>query len=130
MPRRSLKVALPFLIVTVLSGCDNVIWGGVDWQIVPPPPPMAARDLEPDAQVTAEFGLPTGPLVFHLIQGEGGSQLVPVAEIVGDTMRTVRRPANVSQEAYETRFRETVIPLGAQFEVFRRGARVGTFIAQ
>src|SRR5690606_21949836 len=57
-------------------------------------------------------------------------QLIPVAEIVGDTLRTIRRPANVSQEAYEVRFRETVVPLGAQFEVFRRGARVGTFTAQ
>src|SRR5690606_911215 len=42
----------------------------------------------------------------------------------------VTRPAGVSPEAYESRFRETVIPVGAQFDVFRRGARVGTFVAQ
>lgn len=99
-------------------------------QFVPPPPTMAVDQIEPDAQAFAEFGLPSGPLVFHLTEGPNGWSLIPVAEILGDTMRTIRRPANVSREAYEGRFRETVIPIGAQFEVFRRGARVGTFIAQ
>ena len=28
----------------------------------------------------AEFGLPTGPLVFHLVPGDGGMQLIPVGE--------------------------------------------------
>lgn len=130
MRRLHVKNSAPLLILVALAGCDNVIWGGVDWQIVPPPPPLATEQIEPDAQTFAEFGLPSGPLVFHLVQGEGGSQLIPVAELAGDTLRTIRRPASVSREAYEGRFRETVLPLGAQFEVFRRGARVGTFIAQ
>lgn len=129
MRRRLSASPLLLLIVTALSACDNVIWGGADIQIVPPPPAMAAS-LEPDAQTYAEFGLPTGPLVFHLVQYEGGSRLTPVAEIAGDSIRSLRRPANVSQEAYETRFRDTVLPIGAQFEVYRRGARVGTFVAQ
>jgi hypothetical protein len=130
--RRPLRTkSAPILILLALTGCDNVTWGGADVQFVPPPPPMAADQIEPDAQAFAEFGLPSGPLVFYLTEGPtGGWQLTPVAEIVGDTMRTIRRPANVSPEAYEGRFRETVIPIGAQFEVFRRGARVGTFIAQ
>jgi hypothetical protein len=130
MRRRFLAWSVPLLIVTATAGCDNVVWGGADIQIVPPPPPQAGIPIEPDAQVFAEFGLPTGPLVFHLHQDEGGSRLVPLAEVAGERLRMVRRPPGVSPEAYESRFRETVIPVGAQFDVFRRGARVGTFVAQ
>jgi hypothetical protein len=42
----------------------------------------------------------------------------------------LRRPAGVSPQAYEERFRETVLPVGSQFRVFRRGAPVGTFVVQ
>jgi len=118
------------LMITLAAGCDNVIWGGSDIQILPPPPPLASLHLEPDAQVFAEFGLPTGPLVFHVSQRDGATVLLPVAEMVGDGFRQVRRPLGVAPDAFESRFRETVIPVGAQFEVFRRGVRVGTFIAQ
>lgn len=120
----------PLLIVTVLSGCDNVIWGGADIQIVPPPPVQTAQ-IESDVRLSSEFGLPTGPLLFHLIDlEEGGSRLVPVAELVGNSIRELRRPAEIAPSAFEQRFRDTVVPLGAQFDVFRRGARVGTFVAQ
>jgi len=105
------------------------MWGGADVQIVPPPPPQMSLEIETDARVFAEFGLPTGPLVFHIVQREGQSQLVPIAEIAGEDLRQVRRPANVSPDAFEGRFRETVVPIGSQFDVFRRGARVGTFTA-
>jgi hypothetical protein len=130
MPSRRLARSVPLLIVAALSGCDNFFWGGAEFQIVPPPPPQSSLEIEPDSRVFAEFGLPTGPLVFHLSERDGRSLLVPVAEIGGESLRPVRRPAGVSPEAYETRFRETVLPVGAQFAVFRRGARVGTFLAQ
>jgi hypothetical protein len=126
----SLAWGLVLLIVTALPGCDNVIWGGADVQIVPPPPPQFAVAIETDATVTAEFGLPTGPLVFHLEQRDGTTRLIPIAEIAPDSLRAVRRPAAISPEAFERRFLETVTPIGAQFDVFRRGARVGTFVAQ
>jgi len=127
---RVLARSIPLLIVAALSACDNVIWGGADIQIVPPPPPQSALEVEPDSRVFAEFGLPRGPLVFHLVRLEETTQLIPVAEITGGSLQSIRRPAGVSAEAYESRFRETVIPVGAQFDVFRRGARVGTFVAQ
>jgi hypothetical protein len=99
-------------------------------QIVPPPPPQSALEIETDTRAFAEFGLPTGPLIFHLVDTENGSQLIPVAELAGESIRAVRRPSGVSQQAYESRFRETVLPIGSQFDVFRRGTRVGTFVAQ
>jgi hypothetical protein len=130
MHKRSFPAwSVPLLILSALPGCDNVIWGGADIQIVPAPPPQMAFDIEPDARVFAEFGLPTGPLLFHIVQRDGVSQLIPVAEMAAETLRPVRRPSGVSPDAYEGRFRETVLPLGSQFDVFRRGVRVGTFSA-
>jgi len=107
-----------------------VQWGGTDIEIVPPPPSASMTPIAPDEQVFAEVGLPRGSVLFHLVQGEQGSRLIPVAEVSGDSLRTLRRPAGVAPAAFESRFVETVIPPGAQFDIFRRGARVGTFVVQ
>jgi hypothetical protein len=122
---------LPALvIVALLSGCDNVTWGGADIQIVPPPPALGTVEVEPDARVFAELGLPSGTVLFHLVRDTAETRLVPVAEVSSDQMRALRRPPGVSADAYETRFRQAVLPVGAQFDVFRRGSRVGTFVVQ
>jgi hypothetical protein len=121
---------LASLILSALTGCDNVQWGGVQVQFVPPPPAASEAPIQPDEQVFTEFGLPRGPVLFHLQQSGKSSVLVPVGEISGDSLIMLRRPAGVSPEAYEQRFRETVLPVGSQFKVFRRGAAVGTFVVQ
>jgi len=121
--RRGLSAGV--VIVATLAGCDNFAWGGADLQIVPPPPADALR-VEPDRQVFAELGLPSGTVLFHVRRGEGGTQVIPVAEVSGDSLRTLRRPGEVSPEAFEGRFRETVMPRGSQFELYRRGAHVGS----
>ena len=115
------------LLLLGLAGCDNISWGGSDVQIVPAPPAAGQIRIAPDAQAFAELGMPTGTVLFHVIRGEDDVRLIPVAELAGDSLRTLRRPSEVSPSAYEERFRETVIPAGSQFEVFRRGASVGTF---
>jgi hypothetical protein len=125
--KRALPVAL---ILAFGSACDNVEWGGADIEIVPPPPSASMVPIAPDEQVFAEFGLPRGTVLFQLTQEEQGSRLIPVAEVSGDSLRTLRRPAGVAPQAFESRFRETVIPPGSQFDIFRRGARVGTFTVQ
>ncbi|HET7275820.1 MAG TPA: hypothetical protein VFI91_11700 [Longimicrobiaceae bacterium] len=125
--RAALRI-FPLLIVTALHGCDNVEWGGADLDIVPPPPPLNAIPVAPDEQVFAEYGLPTGSVLFKVVQLEQGAQLIPVAEVSGDSLRTLRRPAAVAPDAFESKFREAVIPVGSQFELFRRGANVGTFV--
>ncbi|HEX6070220.1 MAG TPA: hypothetical protein VFZ18_10360 [Longimicrobiaceae bacterium] len=127
---RVLSRSLALLIVSALAACDNVQWGGSQIEIVPPPPPASSIAIEPDQQAFAEFGLPRGSVLFHIMRTEDGALLVPVAELSADSLRTLRRPAGVSPQAYETRFRETVLPTGGQFRIFRRGAEVGTFVAQ
>lgn len=105
-------------------------WGGSHIEFVPPPPPPGALSIQPDEQVYTEFGLPRGSVLFHVRRTDEGAQLVPVAELSGDSLRSIRRPAGVSPEAYESRFRESVIPPGSEFRIFRGGALVGTFLAQ
>lgn len=118
--------ALSLLILTALPGCDNVEWGGADVQVVPAPPPAGEVTAVPDAETFATMGLPTGTVLFHVTRGEEGSRVVPVAEVSGDSLRALRRPEGVAPEEYEARFREAVLEPGAQLELFRRGAPVGT----
>ena len=118
------------LILTALSACDNVKWGGSEIQFVPPPPAGGARESSADAQTFADLGLPSGTVVFHVTKGPQGATVTPVAEVSGDSLRTLRRPAGVAPEAYETRFRQAVLENGAQFDLFRRGARVGSLQVQ
>lgn len=115
------------LILTAPAACDNVSWGGSDVQFIPPPP-AEPPDVGPADEGFLGLGLPGGSVLFHAVRGEGGGRLIPVAEVAGDSLRPLRRPAGVSPEAYEQGFREAVIEPGAQFDLFRRGARVGSFI--
>lgn len=99
-------------------------------QVVPPPP---ASDVVQASAVTggsASLGLPTGSVLFHVVRTASGAQIIPVAEISGDSLRTLRRPAGVSPQAYEQRFRRAVLEPNSQFVLFRRGARVGTATVQ
>ena len=127
---RGPALAVPLLIVSAVTACDNVQWGGSQIEVVPPPPAASMIEIPPDEQVYSEFGLPRGSVLFHVSRTEDGALLVPVAELSGDSLRTLRRPAGVAPDAFESRFRETVVPAGAEFRLFRRGAQVGTFLAQ
>jgi hypothetical protein len=124
---RALRVAAP-LILTALAACDNVEWGGASVNVVAPPPPGAGEAVAPEPGTVAGLGLPTGRVLFHVVRSGNGTdaQLIPVAEISGDSLRTLRRPSGVSPQAFEERFRAAVMEPGAQFVLFRRGAEVGT----
>ncbi len=129
MPRLNSFAVRTFalLILTAPAGCDNVSWGGSDVQFIPPPP-AEPPEIAPADEGFLGLGLPGGSVLFHAVRGEGGGRLIPVAEVAGDSLRALRRPRDVSPQAYEQGFREAVIEEGAQFDLFRRGARVGTFI--
>jgi hypothetical protein len=121
--------AATLLILTALSGCDNVRWGGADVQLVPPPPAVGSEPVKVDAQSFADIGLPTGTVLFHVVKAQPAAttvQVIPVAEVSGDSLRSLRRPSGVSPQAYETRFRDAVFSRAGEFDLYRRGARVGT----
>lgn len=126
-PRTARRLAV--LILTALPACDNVDVGEADVQVIPPPP-AGMQEIAPDAQTFVDLGLPSGTVLFHVIRDGASGRVIPIAEVSGDSLRTLRRPAGVSPEAFEGRFREAVLEPGAQLELFRRGASVGTFAVQ
>ncbi|HEX5723896.1 MAG TPA: hypothetical protein VFX98_00445, partial [Longimicrobiaceae bacterium] len=117
------------LILTALPACDNVRWGGQSVQVIEPPP-AGAGEVAPEAAAAPNLGLPTGTVLFHVVRAGAGARVTPVAEVSGDSLRMLRRPAGVAAAAYETRFRETVLGQNFQLVLFRRGAPVGTAILQ
>lgn len=119
--------ALSALILTALGGCEKVQWGGAEVRVVKPPPPEGAAQTTPSPTEQTDLGLPRGTVLFHVVRSQGHDRIVPVAEVSGDSLRSLARPAGVSPQAYEQRFRDAVMPANGQFVLFRRGARVGTF---
>jgi hypothetical protein len=114
------------LILTFTSACDNVDWGGVDVAFVPPPPRAAG-----DVVVTGEPGslrMPEGPVLFHVTHAAGRATMVPVGEIVGDSMLPLSpgdEPDRFAEHFIADRMRQ-----GAEFALYRFGVRVGTFVVQ
>jgi hypothetical protein len=126
LPARA-RWAPALLILTALPACEKVQWGGAEVRVVQPPPPGGAAQSTPTPAEQTDLGLPRGTVVFHVVRSQGQDRIVPVAEVSGDSLRTVARPAGVSPQAYEQRFRQAVLPPNGEFVLFRRGARVGTF---
>jgi hypothetical protein len=131
--QRSSARAAPFpvltaLILTFAAGCDNVDFGSAEVRIVKPPPPEGAGQTVAAPEEGPSLGLPRGSVLFHVVRGQGGDRIFPVAEVAGDSLRELERPAGVSPEAYEQRFRQAVLPAGGEYVLFRRGVPVGTFI--
>ena len=110
----------------LVGACDNVNWGGADVAIVPPPPkasgvPVSGEDLQ---EV-----LPEGAILFYVVPNEGGGgTMLPVGQIVADSMLPLR--ANKDVQLYANRFIAAHMRRGAEFALYRNGARMGTFVVQ
>lgn len=131
VPTNRSAQAAALLIVTALAGCDNVRWGGVSVQRVDPPPASDVAQVSTVEEGPANLGLPAGSVLFHVTRGaDGAAQIIPVAEVSGDSLRTMRRPAGVSPEAFEQRYRQAVLTPNGEFTLYRRGAPVGVFSLQ
>ncbi|MGH7458267.1 MAG: hypothetical protein ACREKN_04170 [Longimicrobiaceae bacterium] len=122
--RHSFATVLVAVIVAAAPGCDNVDLGRADVQIVYPPP---AGGSDGAGSGRGRQGLPSGSVLFHVVREEGGrNRLIPIAEVLAGELRELRRPGEVSPQAYQQRFRETVLEPGSQFALFAAGSRVGT----
>ena len=129
-PRTRTVRAAVLMILTALSACDNVGWGGAEVRIVKPPPPEGAGTVTTTPEEAPDLGLPRGTVLFHVVRSQNQDRIVPVAEVSGDSLRSLQRPSGVSPQAFEQRFRQAVLEPNAQYVLFRRGAAVGTFTLQ
>lgn len=122
---RMIRNVLPlsaFLIVTLLSGCDNVEWGGIQVAIVRPAPP----DGEPETAASAgDETLPEGHVLYYVQADASGTRAVirPVAEIGQGTLHPLRP---IDPERYAARFITRFFPQGSRFTLFRHGRDVGS----
>jgi hypothetical protein len=113
------------LMVTLVSACDNVNWGGADLAVVPPPPKASGTPVSGEDLAEA---MPEGPILFYVVPRDGGGLMVPVGHIVGDSMVPLRAKKDVG--LYSGRFIAAHMRRGAEFALYRNGARVGTFVVQ
>lgn len=115
------------MILTALTACDNVSWGGIEWHLQSPPPVVdtAAVDTvaqEPDAPPPLELG----PVLYAVERGGASDTLQAVAEITPDGLRPL--PIREAVD-FESRFRSQRMSRGTRFALFASGVRVGTFHA-
>lgn len=115
------------LIVSALTGCDNVSWGGADVAVVPPPPKASGADLSKEEAAAME-DLPQGPVLYYVARSSAGAVMIPVAEITGDSLRSLRTRGDA--HVYASRFVASNMRQGQEFALFSRGARVGTYVVQ
>ena len=113
------------MMLTLISACDNVNWGGADVAVVSPPP--KASGLPASAEDLAE-AIPDGPILFYVVPSGDGGTMIPVGQIAGDSMVPLR--ANKDASLYAGRFIATHMRRGSEFALYRNGARVGTFVVQ
>lgn len=116
------------LIVSGLTACDNVEWGGMEFAIVPPAPKAAADEIAELADQTAT--LPQGPVLFYVrpATDRRTGTLIPVAEVAGDSMRPIGPWTDPEDSG--GRFIARYMREGAEFTLFRMGRRAGTLIIE
>jgi len=113
------------LIVSALTGCDNVGWGGADVAVVPPPP-KASSAHQTEEEAAASEALPTRPVLYYAARTSGGALLTPVAELDKDSLIAIRPTGDA--RAFAERFVAEHMRQGAEFDLFSGGARLGSFV--
>jgi hypothetical protein len=110
----------------VASGCDNVEWGGAEIGLREPPPAVigAAPDTVDVEQERLE-AVPEDPVLYVAERDSTGLRLIPVGAVARDSVRHF--PSDSEAAGYRARFARQLLPTGAEFVLFARGVRVGSF---
>lgn len=114
------------VILTAATGCDNVVWGGSDVQLLPPP--SRAEPVTGEVQVSedAPAPRPEGPVLLAGLRDGPRATLTVVGEILGSSLEELPLPES-SPEAAQ-RLKELLSP-GSDWVLFSEGARVGRMTA-
>jgi len=112
-------------ILTVATGCDNVVFGGIEFELKPPPvsaTDSAAQEAEVEAGTIENVAGPV--LLAGLTDGTRG-EFVVVGEVHPGELRPFPHPDfedDVDRLA-------TLMAPGAEWTLFAEGVRVGTMVA-
>lgn len=115
------------LIIILAAGCDNVSWGGLDFDVVPPPeraPPVVAA--ESDETAPRDIVLPTDPVLFLARSDDAGARLLPLAAVGADGFASLH--ADDLPEGFWRRFITERMRQGSEYTLYLDGRRAGTFV--
>lgn len=130
-PARWRNLAGPWtlaLIVMLLSGCDNVNWGGAHFAVIEPPPSERGTEVADAEEAVLDEQPPAGPVLYYVKALGEQALLVPIAEISQDTLLPIR--AQDDAERYGQRFITQNLRQGTELALFHHGERAGTFVLQ
>jgi hypothetical protein len=114
------------LIITGAPGCDNVGWGGMDFEVRSPPEPQVEAATEAEAETTVEPERTEGPILLAGLRDGERADMVVVGEIVADALRTFPDPAHPEDAERLTELTSA----GAEWVLFSEGVRIGRFIVE
>jgi hypothetical protein len=104
-----------------------VSWGGVDFDVVPPPERAPEVD-EPDSvgQPVRDITLPTDPVLFVVRGGENGVSMRPLAAVGADGFEALA--ADDLPDGFWRRFITELMRQGSEFSLYHEGRRAGTLV--
>jgi hypothetical protein len=114
------------LIITGAPGCDNVAWGGTEFEVRPPPEPEVTAVTEGEPEGTDTPQRVAGPVLLAGTRTGERADMVVVGEIRSDALR--RFPDPDWPEDSE-RLARLAAP-GSEWVLFSEGVRVGRFIVE
>ncbi len=115
------------LIISTLVACDNVDWGGTQFELRPPPKaepaPVDSSQIAPEELPPP---LPEGPILGVIeLDGDRG-RLLTVGELTPSGLAPLASEDTLP--GFRARLEAEMVPPGTEFEVYRRGAAVGRFV--
>lgn len=110
-----------------LAGCDNVAWGGAEFEWRPPPPKEVVEPEVTEAPEEVTVPLPEQPVVFLVRRAGGTWQAEPIGEVAGDALTPL--PTEASTPGFTARYVRERLVEGREFTLFQGSTRVGRFIA-
>ncbi len=115
------------LILTALSACDNVEWGGVDLAMEASSDP-SRWNVAGDSETTEEFMEPLelGPVLYMVDRRSEEAVALPIAELSNGEYRPL--PSEGEVRDFEERFIHQTLAPGDELVLFHQGRRAGTFL--
>jgi len=127
MTRRVPRWLLVVGIVSFVSGCDNVSFGGFDLSLQGPTGDSAQVAVDSVlTQPPPDPAVSLGPLLYAGVRTGNRARVVPVAEITSDGLRPL--PDGAEGEERTTQILQGRLRLGAELALFFEGGRVGTLV--
>ena len=128
MPAKGIHLILLCVMITLAGGCDNVAFGGLQFEVRSPPGGEEEGVGEAETVMVADSSslpLDLGP-VLYLVETSSDSRatILPIAEVAPNGYTPFPDPGNLV-----TRFPRGRLHAGAEFAIFLQGTRVGTFIS-